>query len=51
MIPLHFAARHSDHFADGLIDVDPLLLRWRLLDQSANSLDDFAGSLTVLDRS
>ena len=48
MTPLHFAACHSDHFGDGLIDIDPLLLGWRLLDQSANSLDDFAGSLTVL---
>ncbi len=42
-------ARQGDHLEDGVVHIDPVLARRRLLGQGANPGDDFAGSVTVGD--
>ncbi len=48
-VPLHFAARQGDNLQDDLADVQPILSGWRFLGKGAYPVDDFAGSIAVLD--
>src|SRR5215510_1373203 len=44
---MYFAAYQSDDFMYRVVDIKPVLPRWRFLDQRANPGDNFAGSMTV----
>jgi hypothetical protein len=48
-IPVHFAARQGDDLKDDFVDVRPVFPRWRFLDEGADPVDDFAGSIAVVD--
>ena len=48
-IALHFAARQGDDFQYNFVDVEPVLLRRRFLDEGANPSDDVARSMGVGD--
>src|SRR5215831_21188212 len=46
---MYFAPRQSDDFEYRFVDIEPIPLRWRFVDERTNPADDFARSIAVCD--